>query len=157
MVQASENNDDSLPIVLIVHTPATSGSKDRLQDALKLKQGDAYNSQTKVWEIVTNYYAAKVKLETYELPLVAPHMLPQTSGDEENKDGDEWDTLFERNIQSVIYYLEDVEVSNAIQARLIILSCVGVHFMQKFESFRAGLQRLVRIYRSWFCPSQHTC
>ena len=76
MVEASGNNNDSLPIVLIVHTPATSDSKDRLHDALKLKQGDAYETQTKVWEIVTNYYTAKVKLETYELPLVAPHMLP---------------------------------------------------------------------------------
>ena len=104
--QTSDNNcDDSLPIVLIVHTPATSASKNRLIDALKLKEGEKLDVQTKVWEIVTNYYKAKVKLEVYELPLVAPHMLPQASGDEENKNGDEWDTLFEKNIQSVIYYL----------------------------------------------------
>ena len=112
MVEATSDNSNDLPIVLIVHTPSTSGSKDRMVDALKLKQGDAVDLQAKTWEIVTNYYKAKVSLEIYELPLVPPHMLPQaTAGaDEENKD-DAWDALFERNIQSVIYYLEDVEVS----------------------------------------------
>ena len=37
----------------------------------------------------------------------------------------------------------------------LIYSCVGVHLMQKFESFCAGLQRLMCVNRSWFCPPQH--
>ena len=76
MVEATSDNSNDLPIVLIVHTPSTSGSKDRMVDALKLKQGDAVDLQAKTWEIVTNYYKAKVSLEIYELPLVPPHMLP---------------------------------------------------------------------------------
>ena len=109
MVESASSSE--LPIVLIVHTPATQATKDRLIDALKLKEGEKIDMQTKIWEIVTNYYKAKVQLEVYALPLVAPHMLPN-SADEENKNGDEWDTLFEKNIQSVIYYLEDIEVSH---------------------------------------------
>ena len=110
MVESASSSE--LPIVLIVHTPATQDTKDKLIDALRLKEGEKVDMQTKIWEIVTNYYKAKVKLEVYALPLVAPHMLPASAGDEENKNGDEWDTLFEKNIQSVIYYLEDIDVSS---------------------------------------------
>ena len=38
MVESASSSE--LPIVLIVHTPATQATKDRLIDALKLKEGE---------------------------------------------------------------------------------------------------------------------
>ena len=65
--------------------------------------------ENRIWEIVTNYYRAKVKLETIELPLIAKHLIP---GNSDGANGvSEWDALFERNIQSVVYYIESEEVS----------------------------------------------
>ena len=75
MVEAQLSGDDELPTILIVNTPATSETKDRIIDALKLKQGDTVDVENKTWEIVTNYYRAKVKFEQIELPFIAQHML----------------------------------------------------------------------------------
>ena len=63
MVEAQLSGDDELPTILIVNTPATSETKDRIINALKLKQGDTVDLENKTWEIVTNYYRAKVKFE----------------------------------------------------------------------------------------------
>ena len=103
-MMVESNIDSDLPTVLIVSTPATSGSKEKLLGAFKLKQGDSVDLTTDVWQLVTNYYKADVKFEALELPLVAAHMLTSTSDEENNP----WNTLFEeKNIQSIIYYIED--------------------------------------------------
>ena len=88
--------EESLPIVLIVGTEHTTSSRGKLVDALKLKQGEAFDLEANTWLISTNYYNANVKIEQYEVPA----------------DVDAIDSgIFEREIQSVIYYVENVEVS----------------------------------------------
>lgn len=81
-----------LPTVLIVSTPATTASKEKLIGALKLKQGDAIDLVTDIWQLVTTYYSANVRFEALELPLVAEHMLAGTNDEANNP----WNTLFEK-------------------------------------------------------------
>ena len=74
MVEAIETGED-LPIVLIVHTESTKESQGKLVDALVLKQGECIDSASLTWQIVTNYYKAKVKLEMFEVPNEPPSLL----------------------------------------------------------------------------------
>ena len=77
------------------------------------------NAQKNVWELVTNYYCAKIKVETYELPAEVPvPKMPETDGEKL----DAWNTLFEeKQIQSVVYYVEDVKVSRMTHCTCHIL------------------------------------
>ena len=98
MVEAVEVADD-LPIVLIAHTESTRESQNKLIDALKFKQADSVDTETLVWEIVTKYYKAKVKLELFEVASEPPKLQISAPGEADVVDeNDEWGKLFERNI-----------------------------------------------------------
>ena len=96
MVEAIQESESDFPTILIVTTPATAASREKIIDALKLKQGDTVDQEQKIWEIITNYYKAKVRLEMFELPLVASHLLDSSADQEEGNA--EWNALFEKNI-----------------------------------------------------------
>ena len=94
MVEQASRED--LPSVLIVGTQATASSRNRLIDALKLKQKDALDLDAGVWTLVTNYYTAKVKLTSIELDDAMANI----------------SNIFEsQQVQSVIYFIEDPSVS----------------------------------------------
>lgn len=57
--------ESALPIVLLVGTSLTSHSSQKLLDALKLKQRDSLDLSALQWTIVTNYYTARVQIETF--------------------------------------------------------------------------------------------
>ena len=99
MVEATQ--EDALPIVLLVAASRARQSADMLVDKLALKEGDALDRATLTWQIVTNYYKARVRLEILEVP-----------SDPEASDAEDLlSSLEERNIQAVVYCLKDVSVS----------------------------------------------
>ena len=103
-----KDDDDDKPTILILHT--TLGTNpNQLREKLQLKEGeDKVNVEKSEYKIVTNYYTAETKLKIVQLPVLNELILS------EQQIKNVQDIFESLNVQSVIYYLEDVDVGDFI-------------------------------------------